>query len=138
MAHSGVHVRENSRGQAISDYWPLICLILVSGVTAVRLARGFGGELSMRSFMHAYMGVFLVMFSTLKLFDLQGFMDGFSMYDLGARIDSRWGYVYPFLVLGLGLCYLGFVAPRVIYIATIVVFLFGAVGVLSALRRGLD
>jgi hypothetical protein len=40
--------------------------------------------------------------------------------------------------LGLGLTYLACLWPTATYIATIVVFTFGAVGVVLALRRGLD
>ncbi|MGH6872618.1 MAG: MauE/DoxX family redox-associated membrane protein [Rhizomicrobium sp.] len=138
MAHSAAHVRDASRGRALGDYWPLACLIAVCALAAAAIAHGASGAITMRSFMHAYMGVFLLMFATLKLFDLQGFMDGFAMYDLASRIDSRWGYVYPFVELGLGLAYLAFIAPAITYIVTIAVFLFGAAGVVLALRRGLD
>jgi len=135
MAHSGIHVREKSRGKSLADYWPLICLVLVSGLAAFAITHN---ALTMRAFMHAYMGVFLVIFATLKLFDLKGFMDGFAMYDLLSKVNSRWGYVYPFLELALGLAYLAYFQPRAIYIATIAVFAFGTVGVLLALRKGLD
>jgi hypothetical protein len=137
MAHSGVHVRQAKRGTSLAEYWPLACLILVTGVAALALQHGLGDS-SMRAFMHGYMGVFLVMFATLKLFDLQGFMDGFAMYDLASKVNSRWGYVYPFIELALGCAYLGFFAPRITYIATIAIFLFGALGVVLALRKGLD
>jgi hypothetical protein len=91
----------------------------------------------MRSVMHAYMGVFLVVFALLKLFDPHGFKRGFAMYDLVARREKRWGYVYPYIELALGLAYLAFLWPVATYMATIAVFSFGAVGVLLGLRRGL-
>ena len=62
----------------------------------------------MTSVMHAYMGVFLVFFDLLKIFDLEGFMNGFAMYDLIAKRNSTWGYVYPFIELALGLTILHF------------------------------
>lgn len=137
MAQSAVHVRQAARGKSLADYWPLFVLIVVSGLAAFAIGKG-DGALGMRAFMHAYMGVFLTIFATLKLFDLKGFMDGFAMYDLGAKVASRWGYVYPFVELALGLSYLAYFQPRVTYIATIAVFAFGAAGVLLALRKGLD
>ena len=48
------------------------------------------------------------------------------------------GYVYPFVELALGLAYLAFFLPALTYLVTILVFSFGAVGVVLALRRGLD
>jgi glyoxylate carboligase len=43
--------------------------------------------------------------------------------------------VYPFLELGLGLGYLSAVQPPVVYVATIGLMSFGALGVLVALRK---
>lgn len=134
---SGVHKREEGRGTSIGDYWPLFCLVAVTLLAGFALAAGFG-TITMRTVMHGYMGVFLCVFALLKLFDLEGFTDGFHMYDLLAKRVRSWGYVYPFVELTLGLAYLAFVAPVVVYVATIVVFLFGSAGVVLALREGLD
>lgn len=82
--------------------------------------------------------MFLVFFALLKIFNLQWFMNGFAMYDLIAMCNSAWGYLYPFIELALGLAYLAFLWPTATYIATMVVFTFGAIGVVLALRRGLD
>src|SRR5207247_5685728 len=79
-----------------------------------------------------------IFFALLKIFDLEGFKDGFAMYDLMAMRNSTWGYVYPFIELALGLGYLAFLWPRAIYVATIIIFIFGAVGVILALRKDLD
>lgn len=130
-------VRDAERGRSLRDYWPLISLILVSALSAFAIASG-SGKLSMTSVMHAYMGVFLVFFALLKIFDLEGFKSGFAMYDLIAKRNSAWGYVYPFIELALGFAYLAFIWPTATYVATIIVFTFGAAGVILALRRGLD
>ncbi|MGF1476752.1 MAG: MauE/DoxX family redox-associated membrane protein [Geminicoccaceae bacterium] len=137
MARSADHVRQQSRGSALGDYWPLISLVVVSGLAGLAIATGFGDG-GMTGFMHAYMGVFLVIFALLKLFDLEGFKNGFAMYDLLARRVRAYGYVYPFIELALGLAYLSFFLPVATYAVTIVVFAFGTLGVVSALRRGLD
>src|SRR6266550_1074067 len=137
MPQVGVHVRQADRGRSIADYWPLVSLILVSTLAALTIVAG-SGPTTMRGFMHAYMGVFLIFFALLKIFDLEGFKDGFAMYDLIAMRNSTWGYVYPFIELALGLAYLAFLWPRAIYAATIVVFTFGAIGVIRGLRKGLD
>ena len=137
MANGGVHVREEGRGSALKDYWPLACLVIVSGLAAAAISAGFL-TLAPRPFMHAYMGVFLTVFALLKLFDPTGFMDGFAMYDLLAKRASAYGYVYPYIELALGLAYLSYTAPTVTYVATILVFGFGTLGVISALKEGLD
>ena len=84
------------------------------------------------------MGFFLVVYSMFKIFDLNGYADGFEMYDLLAKRVHAYTYVYPFIELGLGLAYLAFLYPVVTYIVTIIIFSFGALGVLDGLRRGLD
>jgi hypothetical protein len=90
------------------------------------------------NWMHDFMGLFLVMFSMFKFFNMEGFADGFQMYDLLAKSMRLYAYVYPFIELGLGLGYLAHWQPVVVYAATIVVMLFGSLGVLNALRKGLD
>tara|TARA_R110000850_G_scaffold10620_4_gene37645 strand:- start:12643 stop:13158 length:516 start_codon:yes stop_codon:yes gene_type:complete len=136
MSHQAIHSRVDGRGSRLSEYWPLAALLGVSALAAGAIVAGFGG--GVRTFMHAYMGLFLSVFALLKLFDLEGFKDGFAMYDLAARRTSAWGYVYPFVELALGLAYLAFFLPALTYLVTILVFSFGAVGVVLALRRGLD
>jgi hypothetical protein len=84
------------------------------------------------------MGVFLTMFSMFKFFDLEGFADGFQMYDLLAKPLRAYAYVYPFIELALGLGYLAHWQPKTIYFATIIVMVLGALGVFNALRKGLD
>ena len=137
MSDPGVYVRQEGRGSSITDYLPLFSLTLVSVLAGLAISSG-GAELSMTTFMHGFMGVFLVIFALLKIFNLKGFRRGFTMYDLLARKVRNYALVYPFIELGLGLGYLAFFQPVIIYWVTIVVFVFGTLGVLSALRRGLD
>ena len=90
MAVSNLHVRNAERGRSLSDYWPLISLVVVSALAAFAIAAG-SGKVTMTSVMDAYMDVFLVFFALLKIFDLEGFMNGFAMYDLIAKRNSTWG-----------------------------------------------
>ena len=137
MAQNAYQVREEGRGSSIGDYWPLAALVLVSALAATALASG-SGRAGMVGWMHFYMGIFLVVFALLKLFDLEGFKDGFAMYDVVAKRQSAYGYVYPFIELGLGLAFLAFIVPTIVYVLTILVFGVGAIGVVLALRQGLD
>src|SRR3989442_4327611 len=100
MSQASVHVRQADRGRSLTDYWPLVSLILVSALAALAIMAG-SGQTAMRGVMHAYMGVFLIFFALLKVFDLEGFKGGFAMYDLIAMRNSAWGYVYPFIELAL-------------------------------------
>jgi hypothetical protein len=135
-SHS-IHRRQQGRGTHFLDYLPLIVIIALSLLAASALQAAGSGWAWMR-WMHYFMGVFLVVFSMFKFFDLPGFADGFQMYDLLAKPFRPYAYVYPFIELGLGLGYLSHWQPRVIYVITVIVMVWGALGVIRALMKGLD
>ncbi len=129
-------VRQKGRGTKWTDYIPLFVIVVLSALTAV--AREFPATWSWPNWMHEFMGQFLVFFSMFKFFNLEGFADGFQMYDLLARPWRPYAYVYPFVELMLGLGYLAHWNPPVVYAATIVLMVFGSLGVIRALSKGLD
>lgn len=129
---------EKNRAVSLSDYGPLIVLVGFSLLAAMAKQLHYAGGWDTRTWMHDFMGFFLVGFAMLKAFDLSGFADGFQKYDLLAGPCRPYALLYPWIELALGLGYLGHVFPNIVYSVTIVVFAFGAVGVLIALRKGLD
>tara|TARA_Y100000815_G_scaffold269120_1_gene291304 strand:- start:452 stop:955 length:504 start_codon:yes stop_codon:yes gene_type:complete len=120
----------------IRQYWPLISLIVVSVLSA--FAINWRAEGDMTVWMHYFMGIFLVIFSVLKIFHPAKFADGFEMYDMLAKHTRIYAYIYPFLELTLGLLYLSFILPTLTYVLTILILTFGSIGVIKALRHGLD
>lgn len=130
--------RHPGRGERWQDYVPLIALILVSALVASALKRSYGPDANPAHWMHDFMGCFLVVFALLKLFDLPAFADGFQMYDLLAKPFRPYAYVYPFLELALGLAYFSFWQPVTVYLATIFLLGFSALGVARAVWRGVD
>ncbi|MEM1040102.1 MAG: MauE/DoxX family redox-associated membrane protein [Pseudomonadota bacterium] len=145
MSTSEIYVRKEGRGSSLGEYWPLFSLTGISALAGLAIAMGGSGpgldgvrSITMTSFMHGFMGVFLVVFALLKIFNLKGFRRGFTMYDLLAKRVRNYALVYPFIELVLGLAYLAYFMPVATYWATIVVFAFGTFGVILALRDGLD
>ena len=67
--------------------------------------------------------------------DLRGFVEGYSTYDLLAQRIKNYGYVYPFLELGLGLLYLVQIWPLFTNIATVLLLGFSGIGVARKLLR---
>lgn len=134
----GVHRREEGRGRNWRDYLPLFIIVGLSLLAAVAKQGHYAGGWDWMNWMHDFMGVFLVIFSMFKLFDLSGFADGFQMYDLLAKRFRPYAHVYPFIELGLGLAFLAHWQPPVVYGATVIVMVFGSLGVLAALKKGLD
>lgn len=129
--------RQEGRGQSWKDYIPLMVIVILSAVAAWAKLQAYG-ICDVKTWMHDFMGFFLVVFSMFKFFDMEGFADGFQMYDLAAGQFRPYAYLYPFLELGLGLGYLARFELTFIYIATIAIMLFGSLGVFNALRKGLD
>ncbi len=118
-------------------YWPLFIVICVVVLASIALQIG-QGPWWFFSWIHDFMGLFLVIFAMFKLFDVEGFAEGFAMYDLIARRSRLYGVLYPLIELCLGVAYLGRLWLWQTYLVTAVVMLIGSLGVLSALRRGLD
>lgn len=122
--------------QKIERYVPLFVLIASALLAASAITWGIKGSLWMG--MHYFMGIFFLLFAMLKFFNLQGFVDGFQLYDIGAKQWAAYAWIYPFLELGLGLAYLSFTAPTLTYLFTIVLMGFSLFGVIAALRKGLN
>jgi hypothetical protein len=120
----------------MKQYQPLIVLLVIaalSGLAIMQLTLG-----GLMGWMHGFMGVALIIFSMLKLFDPEKFAEGFAKYDLLAMNWRGYALTYPFIELGLGLAYLSYWNPEITYIVTIAVFGVGAVGVVLALKKGLN
>lgn len=123
------------KGKSISDYWPLLALIIVALLAATALNRIVPGQMA---WMHFFMGFIFCQFSLLKIFNLNGFADGFQMYDIVAKQTRVYALVYPFIELGLGLAFLSFFMPILTYIITIVVMGVSLVGVIQSLQKKLN
>lgn len=119
-----------------SKYWPLIILLITVGVASLAITYGIEGN--WHKWMHYFMGLFLTIFGLLKLFNPSGFADGFQMYDVIAKRSRGYALIYPYFELLLGLAYLAFILPILIYTLTIVLMSIGTIGVIKALKKGLD
>jgi Methylamine utilisation protein MauE len=93
-----------------------------------------GGPDPMRAMANFMAGFFLV-FSFFKLLDLRAFASAYSTYDIVARKWPRYGYVYPFIELGLGVAYLVGFRPLLTNLATVVVMGVSSVGVVRSLMQ---
>lgn len=126
----------NGDKRSIQQYWPLLLLILVSMLSAFAINSHIKGD--MRVWMHYFMGLFFIFFSVVKLFHPIKFVQGFSMYDILAKRIRLYAYIYPLIELILGLLYLSFFMPMLTYFITLVLLVFSSIGVIQALKAGLD
>jgi len=118
------------------DYVPLLVMVVVTALAGYAVNTVLWG--GFMGWMQFFMGFFLCSFAMVKLFNLQGFADGFQMYDLVGKRFRPYALAYPFIELALGLGYLSFYKPHVVYVITMVIAVVGTVGVLKALRAGLN
>ena len=105
-------------------------------ITAVSLI--VAGDMAARSvdwmlFMRVFMAGFFLVFSFFKLLNLKGFADTYAGYDLLAMRWRGYGYVYPFIELGLGLAFAANVFPLFVNGLTVLVMGFSTLGVVKAL-----
>lgn len=80
-----------------------------------------------------FMGLFYIVFSFFKLLDLKGFPESFRMYDPLARAVPVYGWLYPFLELGLGLLFLMRIQVQLALMVTVVFLGITTVGVVQTL-----
>jgi copper chaperone CopZ len=110
-------------------YKPLVLIFLfVSGVAA--LASYQEGTFSWHHWMRYFMAGFFIVFSFFKFLDLKGFARSYAMYDLLALRWKGYGYVYPFLELGLGVLYITAIHLPATHVATIAIMGFSSIGVI--------
>lgn len=128
--------KKKEAAQGVAQYLPLFTLIIIAALAGLALTWNMGG--GMLGWMHFFMGFFFCQFAMLKLFDLDGFADGFQMYDIGGKQSRGYALTYPFIELALGLAYLSFFIPTFTYLITVFVMAFGALGVFQAMQNKLD
>lgn len=117
--------------KTINTYKPLILIVaFIAGVSLITQYpfEAVSGSLWMRHFMAG----FFIVFAFFKLLNLTGFADSYAMYDLLAAKWKGWGFLYPFVELGLGLLYLTNIAPFETNVATIIVLGFSSLGVIKS------
>lgn len=89
-----------------------------------------------KHWLSAFMGSFFLIFSMFKFFDLKGFVEGFSLYDLVAKKVRAYAYGYPFIEAILGVAYLSYFIPILTNIVTIIIMAISAMGVIQTMMRG--
>ena len=117
----------------LMPYRPLLTIIAIIVISALAL-----NYRSPMSFMHIFMGLFFVVFAMFKLFDLEGFVNGFVMYDIIAQKFRNYAYAYPFIEVILGLAYLSGIALVPTDLFTMALMFLSAAGVMRAINQGVD
>ena len=117
-----------------ATYKPL--LLVFAYILLVTFSIEFtNGDFMLHRWMPNFMAGFFLVFSFFKLLDLRGFASSYAMYDVLAKRIPAYGYVYPFIELGLGAAYLLPSRPMLVNAITLIVMLFSSLGVIIAVSN---
>lgn len=122
---------ESGSASWLSTYKPILLIFaFITGISAI--VSFHHDTLHGMQFMNVFMAGFFLVFSFFKFLDLKGFASSYAMYDSVARKIPAYGYVYPFLELGLGIAYLTGFNPAVTNWATIIIMGVSSIGVIQS------
>jgi len=119
--------------QKVLRYWPVAIIYSVS----LLFGWWWSGQSEvseLHEFLTGFMGSFLILFSAMKLRDINGFAERFSTYDLIAKKYWWYGQLFPFIELSLGVLML-VKHTRGVDIAMIVLALVGIAGVYKSILK---
>lgn len=116
----------------INTYKPLIVILIFCALLSIVQLNSFDGP----KFMYNFMGYFFILLSLFKFFDLKGFVEGFSTYDLITMRIRGYGYLYPFIEFSLGAAYLAQSNLFIVNVITLVIMLVSGLGVLKSILSG--
>lgn len=124
-------VSEEETKSWLQIYKPILLIFAyITGITL--LAEWVQGDFIWMRWMNHFMAGFFLVFSFFKLLNLKGFAESYSMYDILAKRWNRWGYVYAFTELALGLAFLTGFNPILTNTVTFVVMTVSIIGVLQS------
>lgn len=113
----------------------LFPLFLIFGFITLSVVVIHWNSFNCSAMMLDFMGLFFMVFSFFKLLDLRGFQSSFKQYDPLAGVLPFYGWVYPFLELGLGLCYIRDFVPNWVLMLTLVILGTTTIGVIRVLLQ---
>ena len=112
-------------------------ILLVFGyiLGAALLVEAAIGAFDWMRWMRHFMAGFFLTFSFFKLLDVPAFAASYSSYDVAARRWPVWGYLYPFVELGLGILYLTDFNPLITNATAFFVMGLSLLGVVQSLLK---
>jgi hypothetical protein len=120
----------------LTTYRPIIIIAAISLIIA--LATSMLHNDSAHIMMNNFMGSFLCILAMLKLFDINGFIESFSKYDIIAARCRQYAKYYPYIELIIGFMLLSGMLAVITNIFLLIVMTAGLVGILNSLKGKKD
>jgi len=133
-ADGGMQHAVKEEGTEKNSYYPIFLIFdYITGITL--LIQAASGGFSWMQWMSHFMAGFFLVFSFFKLMNLRGFAEGYSSYDVVARVMPAWGFIYPFVELTLGIAFLTGFQPLLTNWVTLAVMGVSTIGVIQSLLK---
>ena len=116
-----------------ADFYPLIAIFLL--IFLLTAAQQFFAGFALHETMSVFMGIFFLVFGLFKIFKLHDFAHAYAEYDIVSQYIFAYGYLYPFIELGLGIAYLANLTLIFTNSVTILVMFVSAIGVMQKLLK---
>jgi copper chaperone CopZ len=113
------------------SYKPLVIIVVYLLGTTLLLEYSSGMFL-MKTWMANFMAGFFLVFSFFKMLDIAAFANAYQSYDLIAAKAKWYGYVFPFIELGLGIAYLLYSDNELTHLITAFVMFVSLLGVIRS------
>jgi hypothetical protein len=117
----------------LKDFLPLI--VIFSLIIAFTFIRQWYFGFDIANAMYDFMAAFFLIFGFFKIINLAGFAEAYSTYDIVAQRFFAYGYIYPFIEIALGLCYLFRYQLVITNWITFIVMIISSIGVAIELRK---
>jgi copper chaperone CopZ len=132
-----VQNRKKNLLSKISDHFnskkPIVLGLLIVTISSLSLQTSHE-SFTLDNWFMSYMGVFFMLFSFLKLLNVQGFSTTFSRYDYLAKTIPGFAICYPCLELFLGIAFLTQTFLIAAGLITLIVMVSQSIGVANVLR----
>ena len=128
---NATHNHTSASIKSSRSYKPLAIIVLyLLGITL--LIEFSSDAFQVRAWMSNFMAGFFLIFSFFKMLDIEAFAKAYQSYDIIAAKAKWYGYVFPFIELGLGVAYLLYSDSSITHMVTATVMFVSLVGVVRS------
>ncbi|MCA9385680.1 hypothetical protein KC717_03455 [Candidatus Dojkabacteria bacterium] len=123
------HNYSDKKGEYKKFYSIIIAIVLTSGLMTILHDGGI------TYFMRMTIGVFFLVFSLFKIFNLKNFVPAYQQYDILAKRSIIYAYVYPFIELLLAFGYLMIGFGIGLHLTTAILMVISSIGIFKAMKE---
>ena len=128
---SATSASQSASKESNRSYKPLLIIVLYLLGTTLLLEFS-NGMFQLKTWMAHFMAGFFLVFSFFKMLDIAAFAKAYQSYDIIAAKAKWYGYVFPFIELGLGIAYLLYSDNELTHLITAIVMFVSLIGVIKS------